>query len=274
MLILFFSAVWCCGHSSKQMAVMCTIKRSINCIDLESVTEVMDYQCEADKQIKLLKKKIDKTQRQFVQSSDQCVREQHGMKICDMEVKLLSLLAFSMLVQNFKGRNDESVVVDMARKLGIKPTVSLPAAISKPKKPKRSPYHVYISSEGVRILVGRSAADNDELSTNRSHRRDDDWWLHISNFAGAHVVICSTDDNLLETHPQTIVEASLLAASNSACKIKTCKVDLTRCRHVKKNRKDPDGLVMIDRIVKTIHVDLMASHDQLCSVIETKNNSL
>lgn len=232
---------------------------------------ISDCLREVDSHIKLLKKKIDQMQKMCCTDTNDRAREQRGMRICDMEARLLSLSAFNVFIQDNKVENDVTTVSVMAQKLGINIRL-LPIPINKPKKARRLPYHSYVSSEGVRVLVGRSAAENDELSMNRCHRNDDDWWMHISNYSGAHVVICSSDDDILKSYPQTVVEAALLAASNSSCKSNQCSVDLTRCRNVRKNRSDPDGLVMIDRIVRNIYVDLTASREQLCSVQKTKNS--
>ncbi len=55
------------------------------------------------------------------------------------------------------------------------------------KTAAREPYHRFESTDGLAILVGRSAADNDRLTFSVARGRDG--WLHARDVKGAHVVL-------------------------------------------------------------------------------------
>ena len=232
---------------------------------------IIDFRKAAARQIKLLTRAINRTRKLFNECPEGPLREQFGMKTCDIEAKLLNINCIGLFMENFDSGYDAEKMGRLASSVGLR--TEEPPGKSK-KKNRRLPYHVYTSSDGIEILVGRSASENDQLSTNPMHRHDDQWWLHAAEYSGAHVVICSSDDNLQNTCPQTIIEAALLAVSHSSCKEAACSVDLTRCRDVHKDSGDPDGLVRLRAVVRTLHVNLDISRDQLASLQSTKNKLL
>jgi predicted ribosome quality control (RQC) complex YloA/Tae2 family protein len=136
--------------------------------------------------------------------------------------------------------------------------------IRSPPAPKK-PYHVYLSSEGIEIYVGKRAEDNDELSCNPEHREDREWWLHVSDHAGSHVVIKSTDDMLPANYRETVKDACILAAANSKAKNHNGKVTihLTRCRNVSKPKNAKAGLVHISGDIRAVTIDLRAEMKRL-----------
>jgi hypothetical protein len=90
---------------------------------------------------------------------------------------------------------------------------------------------------GISIYVGKSAVDNDVLSTDKSIRDDDDWWMHAADSAGSHVVVksvctpSSTDHHTrpLHTHNLQIEHAQLNNVSNNGLKNVLNKVCVCMC---------------------------------------------
>jgi len=140
----------------------------------------------------------------------------------------------------------------------------------KPSTP-RKPYFIYNSNDNINIRVGRAAPDNDELSCNPEHRDNNDWWLHVAGFAGSHVVIRYTDDDLVEKFKETVLDAAMLAAVNSkAPQSGKIPVSLTRCRYVSKPSGAKAGLVRLNGDVMTIKIDVKANQARLDRLNLTK----
>ncbi len=99
-------------------------------------------------------------------------------------------------------------------------------------------------SQGFRILVGRSAANNDELTLR--HARKDDLWLHAKDVPGSHVVIRQVAG---QTIPRPVIEqAAALAAWYSKRKSDTlCPVIVTPRKYVRKVRGAAAGSVRVER---------------------------
>ena len=99
--------------------------------------------------------------------------------------------------------------------------------------------------QGWRILVGRSAANNDELTLR--HARKDDLWLHAKDVAGSHVVI--RRPNPAQPVPRPVVEAAAaLAAWYSKRKSDSlCPVIVTPRKYVRKPRGAAPGSVRVER---------------------------
>lgn len=73
----------------------------------------------------------------------------------------------------------------------------------------------FLSSEGLLILVGRSAAENDELTF--KYARPHDLWLHAQQAHGSHVIVRRPDKNKAVPR-RTVEEAAALAAFYSSDK--------------------------------------------------------
>ena len=98
---------------------------------------------------------------------------------------------------------------------------------------------------GWTILVGRSAANNDELTLR--HARKDDLWLHAKDVAGSHVVI--RRPNAAQPVPRPVIEAAAaLAAWYSKRKSDSlCPVVVTPRKFVRKPRGAAPGSVKVER---------------------------
>ena len=98
------------------------------------------------------------------------------------------------------------------------------------KNPKPLPPIEYRSTDGFRILVGRSNLQNDRLSLKTA--RGSDLWLHTQKIPGSHVIVCAEGR---EIPPSTIEQAAMIAAYNSKARSSAqVPVDYTFAKHLKK----------------------------------------
>jgi|SRR5580700_4595943 predicted ribosome quality control (RQC) complex YloA/Tae2 family protein len=113
-----------------------------------------------------------------------------------------------------------------------------------PKKAEqRLPYRSFKSSDGLSILVGKTDKDNDTLIVH--YAKGNEWWFHVREGTGSHVVVKSAKDALPE---QSFVEAAMLAAHFSRQKNEaTVEVIYTRIKHVKKSKGMKPGQVLVSQ---------------------------
>ncbi|AJS57852.1 Rqc2 family fibronectin-binding protein [Paenibacillus sp. IHBB 10380] len=110
----------------------------------------------------------------------------------------------------------------------------------KKKKTDKPTLHVYTSSEGIDIYVGKNNLQN-EYVTNKL-AGPNDTWLHTKDIPGSHVVIRSN-----EFGEATLEEAAQLAAYYSQAKeSSSVPVDSTLIRHVRKPSGSKPGFVIYD----------------------------
>jgi len=101
------------------------------------------------------------------------------------------------------------------------------------------------STDGLVILVGKCAADNDLLTFKLARPRD--FWLHAAAVSGSHVVV-RNPDNLSRLPRATEQLAADLAAGHSKARSGgRVAVHLTRVADVSKPRGLPPGKVQIRR---------------------------
>ena len=108
----------------------------------------------------------------------------------------------------------------------------------------RLPYREFQSGQGVRILVGRGAADNDRLTLRIA--RPEDLWLHARGVTGAHVVVPLAKGKACP--PEVLVDAATLAAHFSDLRGEPI-VDVihTPRRFVRKRKGSAIGAVTLER---------------------------
>lgn len=117
----------------------------------------------------------------------------------------------------------------------------------KKKKTDKPTLHVFTSSEGIEIYVGKNNLQN-EYVTNKL-AGPNDTWLHTKDIPGSHVVIRSN-----EFGDATLEEAAQLAAYFSQAKeSSSVPVDSTLIRHVRKPSGSKPGFVIYDH-QKTIFI--------------------
>jgi predicted ribosome quality control (RQC) complex YloA/Tae2 family protein len=105
---------------------------------------------------------------------------------------------------------------------------------------KAGPGRRFLSSEGLLVFVGRSAAENDELTF--KYARPHDLWLHAQQAHGSHVIVRRPDKNKAVPR-RTVEEAAELAALYSSDKhAGVVPVVVVERRHVRR-AKGPTGRV-------------------------------
>jgi predicted ribosome quality control (RQC) complex YloA/Tae2 family protein len=120
---------------------------------------------------------------------------------------------------------------------------STPSEKKNETKP-RLPYHRYISSKGIEILVGKKDQDNDRLTFH--YANGSDWWLHVSERPGSHVIIKTQKG--AEPDPQTLHEACHLAIAHSKAKgEKGAEVVITQQKHLKRAKGRKPGTVFLSQ---------------------------
>jgi predicted ribosome quality control (RQC) complex YloA/Tae2 family protein len=108
----------------------------------------------------------------------------------------------------------------------------------------RTPFRAFFARSGRRLMTGKGAADNDELTLH--YARPHDLWLHAKDRTGSHVIVpldrgqtCSAED---------LVDAAHLAAHFSeAREEKVVDVQYTDRRYLRKPKGSAPGLVIVDR---------------------------
>ena len=107
----------------------------------------------------------------------------------------------------------------------------------------RSVARVFDSPDGMQILVGRNASDNDVLTFKVASPRD--FWLHVSGESGSHVVVCNPE-NLDSLPRETLRFAARLAARYSKARnAGKVSVHVARCSDVRKPRGLAAGKVIL-----------------------------
>ena len=95
---------------------------------------------------------------------------------------------------------------------------------------------------GWKVLAGKSDEDNDFLSLKEAH--PDDYWFHVRNMPGSHVILRARPDG--DPDRETLKRAAAVAAFHSkARKVGTVAVSCTRARYVTKPRGARPGTVRI-----------------------------
>lgn len=111
------------------------------------------------------------------------------------------------------------------------------------KEPKRaqSKPRQFRSSSGLRILVGRSNSQNDQL-TKEAFKSD--YWFHTQRIHGSHVILCTEGQ---KPDQQSLTEAAMLAAWFSQGREGSqIPVDYTQVKNVKKPNGVRPGMVVYD----------------------------
>lgn len=125
-------------------------------------------------------------------------------------------------------------------------------ALQEPKRApeKRLPYRIFRATTGAEIRVGRTARDNDTLSTR--HCRGNDMWLHTADSPGSHVVLCLA--GAPEPNPEDLLDAATLALHYSPQRgARKADIHIARGKEVHKPRGAKPGLVTLSG-GRTLHL--------------------
>ena len=109
----------------------------------------------------------------------------------------------------------------------------------------RSVARRFVSPDGLTVLVGRTAEDNDVLTFKLG--RPADFWLHVAGESGSHVVVRNPEG--LERLPRETLQlaASLAARYSKARRGGRVSVHVATCADVSKPRGLPAGTVELAR---------------------------
>lgn len=117
------------------------------------------------------------------------------------------------------------------------------ASVSKAKSMTRLPYYEFRSIDGIQMLVGKTARDNDHLTFRIAHGGD--LWLHTRNYPGSHVVVRCCRSEVSEN---TLLDAAHLAAHySSAREHSQVEITYTKRKYVSKPKNAKAGLVSISK---------------------------
>ncbi|HVP69462.1 MAG TPA: NFACT RNA binding domain-containing protein [Anaeromyxobacteraceae bacterium] len=125
-----------------------------------------------------------------------------------------------------------------ARRLGAAPR---PRLAPRRRREEAAPsYRTFHTEAGVAILVGKGAAENDELTVRVA--KGNDLWLHARGRSGAHVVVRLPKGQAPDQ--ETLLDAAHLAAHFSDARgDPAVDVVYTRAKHVRKPRGAAPGAV-------------------------------
>lgn len=125
----------------------------------------------------------------------------------------------------------------------IKQVPSVRPLVKKVKKVPL-PYHEYVSATGFKIWVGKTAKDNEKLTFQLSNGSD--WWLHVKDFPGSHVIIRTPRGQ--EPDPETLADAAQLALYYSKAKDRgEAEICVTQRKFVSRLGKSRTGQVQISK---------------------------
>ena len=102
-----------------------------------------------------------------------------------------------------------------------------------PSKPLR-----FVSSDGIEILVGKNAVQNERLTQSA---RPDETWLHAKDMPGSHVIIRREGEVPLTTLREAAVLAAWFSKGQRSANV---PIDYTLRRYVKKPGGTPPGFVI------------------------------
>lgn len=206
-------------------------------------------QIKLDEHLKPLEnaKKYFKKQRKL-QKGEEIIRQQ--LSACNDQITSLQKLQQEYLEWEESAEIDlppEPEFVQRAAKMhivisGLEPPRTPQQIKNAPPKGVRE----FTSHDGIKIFVGKNARDNDYLSMRIA--KGNDWWFHIANAQGSHVVARST---LINKGSQPLSQETLLDAAHLAVYFskarKATRADVHYCqaKNLRKSRKAPPGQVTI-----------------------------
>ncbi len=141
------------------------------------------------------------------------------------------------------GLASEEAIEKLAQELKLDSAKQRPG-IDKPEEARA--YHTYRTSSGEKVLVGKNAEGNDELTFRVA--RTYDYWFHTQQSPGSHVILVVPDKNR-EPSRESIEEAARIAAFYSDMRRAShVPVIYTRRRYVRKVRKGGPGQVIYENV--------------------------
>jgi predicted ribosome quality control (RQC) complex YloA/Tae2 family protein len=159
-------------------------------------------------------------------------------RIGEMESRQLELMEFSEALESASSIEQLENLVQSATGLGLEPKKKVgqkKRARQQPKGPME-----FTSKDGVLIMVGRNAKQNDELTFRIA--KGNDYWLHALGQSGSHIVIRAEKSASLKQ--ETLLDAATLAIVHSKLSRQgKGEVTYTQRKYVTKPKGAPPGRV-------------------------------
>jgi predicted ribosome quality control (RQC) complex YloA/Tae2 family protein len=126
----------------------------------------------------------------------------------------------------------------------------------------------YESLDGIILRVGENAKENDQLTMNSC---SNEWWMHVSEYPGSHVIICYED---VMVPKETKRDAAVLAVYHSkASPQKMTKVDFVRVDQISKYENSYHGEVLIEGSVTQLTVFMNKEKPRLDRLLKNRNDN-
>lgn len=158
--------------------------------------------------------------------------------LCEAE-----LAGLDTLIERAANEDPDAIELEAIQSGWVKPRQAANAREAKHRKQlKRLPYHTFVGTRGSEIRVGRSAKDNDRLTTREA--RGNDLWFHTADTPGSHVVLriergASVDD-------EEVLDACTLALHFSPLKnAGKGRIHVVPIKQVRKPKGVPAGTVTL-----------------------------
>lgn len=161
----------------------------------------------------------------------------HQMSMTKEEVDYLENIIFS--IENCENTKELRDIREELIKTGY--VKSQKKIGKKDNQPSTAPLE-FISSDGVKILVGKNNRQNDYLTLRLAD--NDDIWMHTKDIPGSHVIVKCAGT---EVSDKTLTEAATLAAYYSKARMSAkVPVDYTKRKNVKKPSGAKPGMVIYE----------------------------
>lgn len=124
------------------------------------------------------------------------------------------------------------------------PSQLKPMDAKTPNKPPEEQYRIFVIDEQHTLYVGKSAANNDQLTM--KFARQQDWWFHVRGASGSHAVLRGVQGPKI-TKQVLEVAAAITAYYSQARNASYVPVVYTQRKHVRKPKGANVGAVVVDR---------------------------
>ncbi len=212
-------------------------------VPVDDVVTVTDYYSGNEVTVKLLPgKSVIESASAYYKTAKKLQRAEPQLRarIQNLEERLHTLDAARSSLTKL---DSEEEIEKLARELKLDSAKQRPG-IDKPDEARA--YHTYRTSSGEKVLVGKNAEGNDELTFRVA--RTYDYWFHTQQSPGSHVILVVPDKNR-EPSRQSIEEAARIAAFYSDMRRAShVPVIYTRRRYVRKVRKGGPGQVIYENV--------------------------
>jgi predicted ribosome quality control (RQC) complex YloA/Tae2 family protein len=164
---------------------------------------------------------------------------------------------------------DETKLLDVAvraRALGVREAERIARDGTQRTPIGRVPFRRFMAHADLPVLVGKTAADNDELTLKIASPHD--VWLHARDVPGAHVVVKLRKGATCPN--EALIDAAHLAAHFSESRGESVvDVEYVERRHVRKPKGSPPGLVLTQR---SKNVALRVDRTRLARLLATESD--